>query len=413
MQRGMADLLSRMGPSRRRCELPCLPANVSGRTGESVSLRLPIRNAPCVTRSPRVSTEARRSLAGRDRWSQGPCLPGMSLVPVWRSIVAERSLRCWAVARPIIAAAALVASLLTFAVDGRGQTPSSSDKNPVVLELPGRAGSVSPRFGPKADSANEAVLDLQRQINDLRSELLDEREMRIDRRQEASGTAFAVLAALVGIGGLWACAKFRSIAREARIGAAAARALATAPPSQAPGLPHAAPEFDTGTLCGYSGLAVQPSRERALLPAADGSGNGHSVGPPAGNGRGPGHATEAGQVSASPLRLGPDRNTSPAGDDSDRQRHKEAVADCTEAIRIAPDDPLLYLERGKALSELGRHEDAIADYDRSISLDPSNVAAYLSRCQARSDLGRHEEALEDYERIVSLDQNLASAPGDL
>lgn len=73
---------------------------------------------------------------------------------------------------------------------------------PYETPRPGRAS------GPDADPGNAAIVDLQRQVNDLRSELLD---------------------IAIGIGGLWTYAKFRSIAHEASIGAAAARHYMPAP----------------------------------------------------------------------------------------------------------------------------------------------------------------------------------------
>lgn len=301
-------------------------------------------------------------------------------------------------ARPAAAVALFTTGLALVPLLVRAQTAEPAMPHDTIPQSSSSSGDTA--------LPGDAAVDLQRQINDLRSDLLDEREERIDRRQQASGVTLAVLGALVGIGGLWACAKFRAIAREARIGAAAARALATTPPGEAPRLlPHAALSFDAA-------LAVQPARESALLTAADVACNGHAAIARARNGHSPALATEAGHASPAPLPTGPDRDAGSGEDDAAQQRHEEVVADCTEAIRLAPDDPLLYLERGKALTELGRHEEAIADYDRSIGLDPGNVAAFLSRCQARSDLGRHEEALEDYERIVSLDPNLAGAPGD-
>ena len=99
-------------------------------------------------------------------------------------------------------------------------------------------------------------------------------------------------------------------------------------------------------------------------------------------------------------------------DDADLDRLEETIADCTEAIRLAPDTPRLYLERAGARSRLDRYEEAVADYDRAIRIDPDHAAAYLGRCHAKSELGRHEEAIEDYDRAVHLDPASASAFGD-
>ena len=91
----------------------------------------------------------------------------------------------------------------------------------------------SPSSAPGADPES-AVVDLQRQVNDLRGELLDERERRIDRQLEANGTALVVLAIVIAGGGLWFYARFRAIADDARLGATLARAYGPDPE----GLPH-------------------------------------------------------------------------------------------------------------------------------------------------------------------------------
>ena len=207
-------------------------------------------------------------------------------------------------------------------------------------------------FSGDAALPGEAVVALQRQLNDLRSDLLDERKRRMERRQEASGTTIAVIAALVGIGGLWACANFRSIGERGQD-----RRGSGPRPRDRASRPDAA-----ASLCGARiRCRAAVRRSRTGRPARAGTR------PPSGRRRnrqrlfrrprgwerhGHGPANEAGHVSPSPLRLGPDRNASPGEADGDPQRHEEAVADCTEAMRVTPEDPLLYLERGKALAEL-------------------------------------------------------------
>ena len=275
----------------------------------------------------------------------------------------------------------------------------------LAADEPGKAAQSGP------DPAE--IVDLQRQVNDLRSDLLDERERHIGRLQEANGAVLVVLGLLIGVGGLWAYAKFRSIASEARIGAAAARALATVEPSLIPQL---------GALSAESGVPPHPvSRllrasaegEAGPLPGLGGA-NGSPADTPASNGHRTGHERVDEPASGSALRLRQDRTTPDldlGADDVDLQRYEDVAADCTEAIRLAPDDARLYLERGNALSGLQRYEAAAADYDRAILLDPDCVAAYLGRCRARSELGLHDEALEDYERLASLDPDAAGSAG--
>ena len=205
-----------------------------------------------------------------------------------------------------------------------------------------------------------------------------------------------VLCVLIGFGGLWASAKFQAIARDARIGAAAARARVFSPPD----LPRR-----PGAIGGASAAMLPPVpwMDGPALPAA---------GPPGSNG----HLTapEPGPVPSMPQRPEPARSAeSGRADDDDLQRCEDVAADCTEAIRLDPENPRLYFERGNARSGLGRFEQAVADYDRALALDPDNVAAHLGRCRANSELGRHEEAIEDYERLVSLDPDAAGEVGGL
>ena len=77
-------------------------------------------------------------------------------------------------------------------------------------------GTASLGTGRGTEPASETVNELQRQVNALRSDLLDEGEKLIGRWQESNGTVLVVL----GIRGLWAYAKFRAIAAQAEMGVA-------------------------------------------------------------------------------------------------------------------------------------------------------------------------------------------------
>ena len=116
-----------------------------------------------------------------------------------------------------------------------------------------------------------------------------------------------------------------------------------------------------------SGQALQPfprlvsaglETEPGTKASANGSARGSCPSPP------------RSQVFRHPLS--PDDPGSPAGraglglDDADLHRLEETIADCTEAIRLDPDSPRLYLERAEARASLERYEEAVADYDRAI-----------------------------------------------
>ena len=253
---------------------------------------------------------------------------------------------------------------------------------------PAEAGAAPRGDDRPAGPGNAAVVDLQRQVNELRSDLLDERERRIERRQEANGLVLVFLGIAIGVGGLWAYAKFRSIANQASIGAAAARRYAPMPQS---------------LLSGAAALPEPPAGVPGPLPYLVAAGPESALPSPAGAA-----ANECAGFAAVP-RDNASGLPGPGIDSEELHRHEEAIADCSEAIRLDPRDPALYLERAEARSAVARFEEAIADYDRAIRLDPDHAGSYLGRCRAKSELGRHEEAVEDYDHAVRLDPDSVAA----
>ena len=90
-------------------------------------------------------------------------------------------------------------------------------------------------------------------------------------------------------------------------------------------------------------------------------------------------------------------------------RHEAALADHDEAIRLNPDYAAAYFNRGIAKHELGRHEAALADHDEAIRLYPDYAAAYFNRGIAKHELGRHEAALADHDEAIRLNPDYAAA----
>ena len=266
------------------------------------------------------------------------------------------------------------------------------------------AEEAAPGDGRKARPADPGYIELQRQINELRSDLLDEREQRIGRQLEANGAVLVVLGIVIAAGGFLFYARFRAIATEASIGAAAARRYVLVPSGLSPG---------SARIRGPSSEAVQPI---PLLVSAGLEAESGTTASANGSFRRTFPTRPRLQVFRYPLS--PDDRGSPAVrassglDHAEMLRLEETIADCTEAIRLVPDTPRLYLERAGALSRLDRYKEAVADYNRAIGLDPDDAAAYLGRCHAKSELGRHEEAIEDYDHAVRLDPSSAAASGD-
>jgi tetratricopeptide (TPR) repeat protein len=64
-----------------------------------------------------------------------------------------------------------------------------------------------------------------------------------------------------------------------------------------------------------------------------------------------------------------------------------AVTDCTEALRIAPNDANIMDSRGFAYLRLSRLDDAVADYDEALKLNPKQVGSLYGRGLAKLKKG--------------------------
>ena len=269
---------------------------------------------------------------------------------------------------------------------------------------PKAADEVTRGDGREERPADAGYVELQRQLNELRRDLLDERERRIGRQLETNGVVLVVLGIVIGVGGLWFCAWFLAIAAGASIGVAAARRYTLTPLGRLSGPARIRGPSDDAPRPLPLLVSAELEAELGTRTSANGSFRGSSPMSP--------------RLQVFRYPLSPDDTGSPADwagpglDDVGLYRLEETIADCTEEIRLDPDSPRLYLERAGALASLERYEEAVADYDRAIGLDPDHAAAYFGRCHAKSELGRHEEAIEDYDHAVHLDPASASASGD-
>jgi tetratricopeptide (TPR) repeat protein len=81
---------------------------------------------------------------------------------------------------------------------------------------------------------------------------------------------------------------------------------------------------------------------------------------------------------------------------------KDRIGPLTKAIQEAPSFPLSYLDRGRALSELGRDKEALNDFDKFLSFNPIPVGL-LSRGQCYLKLQDYEGAAKDFRAV--LEQN--------
>jgi len=88
---------------------------------------------------------------------------------------------------------------------------------------------------------------------------------------------------------------------------------------------------------------------------------------------------------------------------SNLEENAGAIADCTEAINLQPNNSLAYENRGLVKRRLGDVQGALQDYTIAIQLDPSSPEPYYNRALTRQELGDLNGAMEDFNQTLTLD----------
>jgi len=89
-------------------------------------------------------------------------------------------------------------------------------------------------------------------------------------------------------------------------------------------------------------------------------------------------------------------------------RHDKAIADCSQAIQLDPDDATAYHNRGLAHRKKGNTDQAIADHTEAIRLDPSYTGAYTGRGLAHEKRGKTAQARADYNAALAIPKKYGS-----
>jgi hypothetical protein len=90
-------------------------------------------------------------------------------------------------------------------------------------------------------------------------------------------------------------------------------------------------------------------------------------------------------------------------------QYDEAIATCTDAVRLDPRDDAAYLYRGRAYhfrNAKGDAQRALADFTRAIEIDPKSSDAYYSRALVYRDIGQNDLAAADDNSARQLDGHL-------
>jgi len=83
-------------------------------------------------------------------------------------------------------------------------------------------------------------------------------------------------------------------------------------------------------------------------------------------------------------------------------RAEEAVPVLEEALAVAPQDPALHLNLGRALRSVGHGGRAVAEYGLAVSLQPDRFDWHLEYAEALLDLNIRRDALEQIRRAREL-----------
>jgi tetratricopeptide (TPR) repeat protein/S1-C subfamily serine protease len=92
-----------------------------------------------------------------------------------------------------------------------------------------------------------------------------------------------------------------------------------------------------------------------------------------------------------------------------KEEYPDAIADCTQAISLNPNDAEPYICRGLIYSDLKEYQSAIADFNQALKLDPNYAEAYNNRGIAYLNLKDYQRASADFNQALKLDPNYAEA----
>jgi tetratricopeptide (TPR) repeat protein len=91
----------------------------------------------------------------------------------------------------------------------------------------------------------------------------------------------------------------------------------------------------------------------------------------------------------------------------------QAIADCSEVIRVNTNDFYAYRIRGAAYTERGSHVKALADLNEALRIDPKDSGAFANRGLVHFRQGDYRQALADCNQAVQLDPDNAIAHNNL
>ena len=357
-----------------------------------------------------------------------------------------RLLAAWTRIAVVAVSMAMSIPAITFAQTPESATesePTAGDNASPVQAASGPEDNTSVETNPPARSAipSEVEAENQRLINELRSELLDDRADYIDRWLSVIGVVLTFFGIVVAIVGVWGFRKFQKIETEAKniLGEikknrdksldilqklnAEAAAKNPAQAQRAVKNTRENPKASLTDKAIANALDLQQQgrnkeaikKWRGLARVAEGSDNDLAARAWLSVGY---LALDDGDLKGSLLaydeaiRLNPalvEAYNNRGNAKQQLEQYEAAIADYDRAIYLKPDLAEAFSNRGNAKQQLEQYEAAIADYDRAIYLKPDLAEAFSNRGVANEKLGQYEAAIADYDEAIRLNPALVEA----
>jgi tetratricopeptide (TPR) repeat protein len=92
----------------------------------------------------------------------------------------------------------------------------------------------------------------------------------------------------------------------------------------------------------------------------------------------------------------------------EREDPQHALADCDEAVRLDPKDPIARRIRGAVHSAIQNHDKAMIDFDEVVKLRPNEAASYHDRGTARMYQREFDQAIADFTQAIRLNPKAAA-----
>jgi tetratricopeptide (TPR) repeat protein len=91
--------------------------------------------------------------------------------------------------------------------------------------------------------------------------------------------------------------------------------------------------------------------------------------------------------------------------DKQKKNLEQALTDYTQALRLDPNNAVIYKERGDVYSHLGEPDKAISDFNQALRLNPNYSAAYSGRSNAYANKSEEDRAIADINQAIRLNPN--------